>query len=77
MSEYMIGEDPNNEEQLGLISRADVYEVEDVDHLLALRTHLFRVAQNALDVAYEITDVLVGQEVESKSRRKRIRVIDL
>lgn len=59
-------------EQLGLISRSDIYELEDTEQLMQLRAHLFRVAQYNLDSAYEITDRLIGEGVEPKSRKRRI-----
>lgn len=59
-------------EQLTLMSHQDVLEVQDPDQLRDLRSYLFRVAQANIDMAYEITDRLVADDEEPKSRRKRV-----
>jgi len=59
-------------EQLAIVSKDEALELYDADQLRDLRSFLFRVAQANIDMAYEITDVLVADEEEPKTRRKRI-----
>lgn len=62
-------------EQLG-IPREALYEDQSPDALIELRANLLLEAQRNLDAAYEITDVLVAFEIEAKSRKKRVRVVE-
>lgn len=63
---------PNNPDQLTIVSTQEALELYDADQLRDLRSYLFRTAQANLDMAYQITDVLVADDEEPKSRRKRI-----
>lgn len=66
---------PTASEQLG-IPREALYEQQSPDALIELRATLLSEAQLLIDAAYEITDVLVGFEIEPKSRKKRVRVVE-
>ncbi|MEV0360097.1 hypothetical protein AB0H71_28965 [Nocardia sp. NPDC050697] len=63
-------------DQPALITRAEILEVQDTEQLLDLRRHMAAVALNALDTYYAITDVLVAEGVEGKSRRKRVTELE-
>jgi hypothetical protein len=62
-------------EQLAIVSNEDVFSIQDPEQLRDTRQFLLLAAQANLNMAYEITDVLVADGEEPKSRRKRVRVV--
>lgn len=68
-----FGELPPNH-QYELISVEDCYAELDDLQKLDLRAHLARVVMANLGIIYELTDQLVADGVEDKSRRKRLEL---
>lgn len=58
--------------QYELISPTDCYADLDRHQKRDLRAHLARVVMTNLAIMYELTDMLVADGEEAKSRRKRV-----
>ena len=63
------------EEQLGLLSREDLYEIQGADQLHDLYRWLGRVAQLALDYRQQVGDVLRADGELPKTKRKPQKVL--
>lgn len=63
-------------DQLSLVSREEIYELEDAEQRRDLRNYLAATAQYCIAAAYEITSTLVVDGEEPKSRRKPITLPD-
>lgn len=61
-------------DQYELLTIADCYAELDPSQQRDLRAHFARIAMAALNAGYELTDALVVDGEEAKSRRKRVEV---